>query len=42
LTDDDLDQAAGRRDQVIGKLQSRYGYDRDRAERELADLTRTW
>jgi uncharacterized protein YjbJ (UPF0337 family) len=42
LTDDDLDQAAGRRDQLIGGLQARYGYERDRAERELDELTRTW
>ena len=42
LTDDELDQAAGRRDQVIGILQKRYGYERDRAERELDDLTHTY
>ena len=42
LTDDDLEQAAGRRDQLIGALQRRYGYERDRAERELDELTRTW
>jgi uncharacterized protein YjbJ (UPF0337 family) len=42
LTDDDLEQAAGRRDQLIGILQRRYGYDRDRAERELDELARTW
>jgi len=42
LTDDDLDQAAGKRDQVIGKLQERFGWQRDQAERELDELTRTW
>jgi uncharacterized protein YjbJ (UPF0337 family) len=42
LTDDDLEQAAGRRDQLIGALQRRYGYERDRAERELDELTRSW
>ena len=42
LTADDLEQAAGRRDQLIGILQRRYGYERDRAERELDELTRTW
>ena len=42
LTDDDLEQAAGRRDQLIGALQRRYGYERDRAERELEELTRAW
>jgi uncharacterized protein YjbJ (UPF0337 family) len=42
LTDDDLEQVAGRRDQLIGILQRRYGYERDRAGRELDELTRTW
>jgi uncharacterized protein YjbJ (UPF0337 family) len=42
LTDDDLEQAAGRRDQLLGILQRRYGYERDRAGRELDELTRTW
>jgi uncharacterized protein YjbJ (UPF0337 family) len=42
LTDDDLDQAAGRRDQLIGCLQKRYGYERDQAERELDAATRAW
>jgi uncharacterized protein YjbJ (UPF0337 family) len=42
LTDDDLDQAAGKRDQVLGSLQKRYGYERDRAERELDNMAATW
>jgi uncharacterized protein YjbJ (UPF0337 family) len=42
LTDDDLEQAAGRRDQVIGCLQKRYGWQRDQAERELDNLTTAW
>ena len=42
LTDDDLEQAAGRRDQLIGALQRRDGYERDRAERELDESTRSW
>ncbi|MBV8074883.1 MAG: CsbD family protein [Planctomycetaceae bacterium] len=41
LTDDALEQAAGRRDQLVGALQRRYGYERDRAERDLDELTRT-
>ena len=28
LTDDELDEAAGQRDQLIGKIQARYGYAR--------------
>lgn len=35
LTDDDLDQAAGKRDELVGRLQARYGYERERAEKEL-------
>ena len=35
LTDDDLDIAAGRRDQVVGKLQERYGLAKDEAERQM-------
>jgi uncharacterized protein YjbJ (UPF0337 family) len=37
LTDDDLDQIGGKRDQLIGKLQERFGYERDRAEREVRE-----
>lgn len=35
LTDDELDQTAGTFDVVAGKIQERYGYTRDQAEREL-------
>ncbi len=35
LTDDDFDQIAGSKDKLIGKLQERYGYNRDQAEREV-------
>lgn len=34
LTDDDLDRIEGRADQVIGLLQQRYGYAREKAEEE--------
>jgi uncharacterized protein YjbJ (UPF0337 family) len=40
LTDDDLTTAAGKRDQLVGKLQERYGYGKDQAERELDEFTR--
>ena len=42
LTDAELDQAAGRREQMVGKVQERYGYARDRAEREVDDAVRRW
>ncbi|HSL85315.1 MAG TPA: CsbD family protein [Bacteroidales bacterium] len=35
LTDDELDMIEGRRDKLVGKLQERYGYTKDRAEREI-------
>lgn len=35
LTDDDVDQVAGIRDELIGKVQQRYGVARDEAERQV-------
>ena len=35
LTDDELDQIAGKRDALAGKLQERYGYSRMQAEEEI-------
>jgi uncharacterized protein YjbJ (UPF0337 family) len=35
LTDDDLDVIAGKRDQLIGRLQQRYGYSKEEAEKEI-------
>ncbi|QXL84039.1 CsbD family protein [Comamonas sp. NLF-1-9] len=37
LTDDDLDVIAGRRDQLLGKLQERHGMARDAAEQQVSD-----
>ena len=37
LTNDDIDQIRGERDQLVGKLRERYGLERDRAEREVDD-----
>jgi uncharacterized protein YjbJ (UPF0337 family) len=37
LTDDDLKQVDGKADQLIGKLQQRYGYTKEQAEKELND-----
>jgi len=44
LTDDDLDVIAGKRDQPEGKLQERYGYAKDRAQKEMNDWygRQTW
>jgi len=35
LTDDDLEVVAGRRDQLAGKIQERYGVAKDEAEKQL-------
>jgi uncharacterized protein YjbJ (UPF0337 family) len=35
LTDDDLEQIAGNKDKLVGALQTRYGYSREQAEREV-------
>lgn len=35
LTDDDLDVIDGKRDFLIGKLQERYGYSKDKAAQEV-------
>ena len=35
LTDDDVDQIQGRSEQLIGKLQNRYGLARDEAQRQF-------
>jgi uncharacterized protein YjbJ (UPF0337 family) len=35
LTNDDLDVIDGNRDQLIGKIQERYGYSKDRAVQEV-------
>ena len=35
LTDDDIAVMNGKRDELAGRLQQRYGYAKDRAEREI-------
>lgn len=37
LTDDDLDRLDGNKDQLAGKLQERYGWTKDEAERQIDD-----
>ncbi len=38
LTDDDLDRIDGKRDQLLGFLQNRYGRTKDVAEREIREF----
>jgi uncharacterized protein YjbJ (UPF0337 family) len=35
LTDDDLEQTGGKADQLIGLIQQKYGYSREKAEQEF-------
>ncbi|MDI5890249.1 CsbD family protein [Halomonas rhizosphaerae] len=37
LTDDEVDEIAGNREQLIGKLQQKYGMAREQAEKEADD-----
>ncbi len=38
LTDSDLTVVAGKRDQLAGLLQQRYGYAKERAEHEMDEF----
>lgn len=40
LTDDDLDVIAGRRSQLLGRIQERHGLARDEAERQVESFAR--
>jgi len=40
LTDDDLAIVAGRRDQLAGKIQERYGVAKEDAEKQIAEWQR--
>ena len=39
LTDDDLTTIAGKRDQLAGLLQQKYGYAKEQAEQELTEFS---
>lgn len=38
LTDDDLDRIEGEYDQLVGRVQERYGYSREEAQREVDEF----
>jgi uncharacterized protein YjbJ (UPF0337 family) len=40
LTDDDLDRTEGDAEKLIGRVQERYGYQRDEAKREIDEFLR--
>lgn len=37
LTDDELDQIDGNKDRLAGKLQEKYGWSKDEADKEIND-----
>jgi uncharacterized protein YjbJ (UPF0337 family) len=41
LTDDDLEQIAGKRDMLLGKIQEKYGIAQDEAEKRIRDFEKT-
>jgi uncharacterized protein YjbJ (UPF0337 family) len=41
LTDDDLTRIAGKKDQLVGMIQERYGIKKEEAQKELDELYRT-
>ena len=41
-SDDDLDKIEGKSEQLLGLLQQRYGYAREKAEEEYKRFTERW
>lgn len=41
LTDSDWDLIKGKKDELSGRIQERYGYEKDKADKELDDWART-
>jgi uncharacterized protein YjbJ (UPF0337 family) len=42
LTDDDLDVAAGKRDQLLGRIQERYGIAKEEAETQMKEFEKRY
>jgi uncharacterized protein YjbJ (UPF0337 family) len=42
LTDDELDQVEGSFEKLVGRVQERYGYQREQAEREIDEFLTTY
>jgi uncharacterized protein YjbJ (UPF0337 family) len=41
LTDDDLDVIAGKQDQLVGKIQERYGITKEEASKQIREWSAT-
>ena len=37
ITDDEWDKIAGKRDQLVGKIQNSYGVGKDEAEKQVSE-----
>lgn len=42
LTDDDLTAAEGRQEQLVGRIQERYGKTKEAAQKEVSDWLKTF
>lgn len=42
LTDDDLTVIAGKKDELVGKIQERYGIAREAAQKQVDEFTRDY
>jgi uncharacterized protein YjbJ (UPF0337 family) len=42
LTDDDLQIIRGQRDQLVGKIQERYGIAKEEAEKQVEEFSRSF
>jgi uncharacterized protein YjbJ (UPF0337 family) len=41
LTDDDLEFIGGQKDQLVGRIQERYGFHKDEAQKQVDEWNRT-
>jgi uncharacterized protein YjbJ (UPF0337 family) len=41
LTDDDLETVKGHREELVGRIQERYGIQKDEADRQVRDWERS-
>jgi uncharacterized protein YjbJ (UPF0337 family) len=39
LTNDDLDVIEGKREELVGRIQERYGIEKEEAEKQVSDFT---
>lgn len=41
LTDDDLEYIGGKREELVGRVQERYGWEREQAEMEVENFLKS-